>query len=114
MASSRASPAPQEMQHPVGAGLARDEAQPVKLELAEPVDQRLVLLRRPDTDPQELGNPLLLEVPHNHPLLTQLGGQPCSIMPRVTREDEVRRRRQHLKPLLSNCATTWLRLSITH
>ncbi len=39
------------------------------LQLTKAIDQRLVLLRRTNADPQELRNPRLLEVPHDHTLL---------------------------------------------
>lgn len=50
------------------------------LEVAKPIDQRLILLRRANRNPQDLRNPLLLEVPHDHALLTQLGRQPRRVM----------------------------------
>ena len=70
------------------------------LEIAKPIDHRPILLRRTNRNPQELRNPLLLEVPHDHALLTQLGRQTCRIMLRVTGEDEVGRRRQHFEAFL--------------
>ncbi|KIP92870.1 hypothetical protein RU10_13965 [Pseudomonas fluorescens] len=50
------------------------------LEVAQSIDQRLILLWRAHRYPQELRNPLLLEVPHDHALLTQLGRQPRRVM----------------------------------
>ena len=50
------------------------------LEVAQSIDECLILLRRANRNPQELRNPRLLEVPHDHALLTQLGRQPRRVM----------------------------------
>ncbi len=56
-------------------------------------------------------DPRLLEVPHDYALLAQTGSDGCRIALRVARENEVRRRRQHLKTQalhgVHHCFTTF-------
>ena len=47
----------------------RDNAEPLRG--LQRVQQRLILLRRTNTDPQELRDSRLLEMPHDHTLLPQ-------------------------------------------
>lgn len=52
-------------------GLARERGNDESdLQVAEAVDQGLILLWRTDRNTQELCNALLFEVPHDHSLLT--------------------------------------------
>src|SRR5690606_3171916 len=61
------------------------------------IQQRLILLRRAYGDAQELVDAWLFEVTHDDALFTQASRQLCRILLRMTGEDEVRRRWQHLE-----------------
>ncbi len=66
-----------------------------------------------DGDAQELIDALGLEVTHDDAVATQRHRQGGRVMLRMTREDEVGRRRQDLKPRPSSCATRAVRLAMT-
>lgn len=82
-------------------------------ERGECVEQRLVLLRRADADAQELSDARLLEVAHDHPLLTQRSGYASCVTLRVASKMKLAAEGSTSKPSACIPATTFSRLSIT-
>src|SRR5690606_24411612 len=80
--------------------LFRPASQPQALLSALPlqgIQQRLILLRRADGDAQELVDAWQLEVAHDDALLAQARRQRRRVLLRMTGEDEVGCRWQHLE-----------------